>query len=208
MPDAITLPACSILLLAGGQGQRMGGRDKGLILWKGEPLIQHLHRLTRPLTDDLLISCNRNLEQYAAYADRLVQDGNDEFHGPFAGIRAALPLARHTHLLILPCDVPLIDHSLLRELRETAFTHPRQPVMVRSGEHWQPLLCVIPTCHLQAFEAAWQSGERSPRKVLERLNAVAVQCETDDPRLANLNTPELLSQTTGQGKPGAAINIV
>lgn len=60
MPDAITLPACSILLLAGGQGQRMGGRDKGLILWNGEPLIQHLHRLTRPLTDDLLISCNRN----------------------------------------------------------------------------------------------------------------------------------------------------
>ncbi|RMR05351.1 Molybdenum cofactor guanylyltransferase [Pseudomonas savastanoi pv. glycinea] len=197
MPDAITLPACSILLLAGGQGQRMGGRDKGLILWNGEPLIQHLHRLTRPLTDDLLISCNRNLEQYAAYADRLVQDGNDEFHGPFAGIRAALPLARHTHLLILPCDVPLIDHSLLQELRETALRHPRQPVMVRSGEHWQPLLCVIPTCHLQAFEAAWQSGERSPRKVMERLDAVAVQCETDDPRLANLNTPDLLNQTTG-----------
>ncbi|MCD5970679.1 molybdenum cofactor guanylyltransferase MobA [Pseudomonas quasicaspiana] len=208
MPDAITLPACSILLLAGGQGQRMGGRDKGLILWNGEPLIQHLHRMTRPLTDDLLISCNRNLEQYAAYADRLVQDGNDEFHGPLAGIRAALPLARHTHLLILPCDVPLIDHSLLRELRETSFRHPRQPVMVRSGEHWQPLLCVIPTCHLQAFETAWQSGERSPRKVMERLDAVAVQCETDDPRLANLNTPDLLSQTTGQGKPGAAINIV
>ncbi|WP_122664557.1 molybdenum cofactor guanylyltransferase MobA [Pseudomonas viridiflava] len=197
MPDVIPLPACSILLLAGGQGQRMGGRDKGLILWRGEPLIQHLHRLTRPLTDDLVISCNRNLEHYAIYADRLVQDGNDEFHGPFAGIRAALPLAHHSHLLVLPCDVPLIDHSLLQSLRKTAFEHPEQPVMVRSGTHWQPLLCMIPTLHAKAFEAAWLSGERSPRRVMEQLHAVAVQCEADDPRLANLNTPDLLTRTTG-----------
>jgi molybdopterin-guanine dinucleotide biosynthesis protein A len=197
MPASVFLVPCSILLLAGGQGQRMGGRDKGLIDWRGEPLIQHLHRLTRPLTDDLIISCNRNLEQYAIYADQLVKDGNDDFHGPFAGIRAALPLARHPYLLVLPCDVPLIDLALLDELRETSCKYPEQPVMVRSGEHWQPLLCVIPTCHAAAFEASWQSGERSPRRIMEKLGAVAVDCDADDPRLANLNTPQLLTQITG-----------
>ncbi|WP_154218484.1 NTP transferase domain-containing protein, partial [Pseudomonas syringae] len=61
------LPPCSILLLAGGRGQRMGGRDKGLIEWQGKALIEHLHALTRPLTDDLIISCNRNIERYAQY---------------------------------------------------------------------------------------------------------------------------------------------
>ncbi|HEN8709542.1 TPA: NTP transferase domain-containing protein, partial [Pseudomonas putida] len=40
MPDA--LPPCSILILAGGRGQRMGGRDKGLVDWQGEPLIAHV----------------------------------------------------------------------------------------------------------------------------------------------------------------------
>ena len=30
-----------------------------------QPLIAHLQRLTRPLTDDLIISCNRNHDQYA-----------------------------------------------------------------------------------------------------------------------------------------------
>jgi molybdopterin-guanine dinucleotide biosynthesis protein A len=184
------------LLLAGGQGQRMGGRDKGLVEWRGEPLIQHLQRLIRPLTDDLIISCNRNIDQYARYADRLVQDGNDDFHGPFAGIRAALPVARHDFLLVLPCDVPLIDGELIRNLRETASAHPDQPVMVRDGEHWQPLLCIIPTCHAAAFEAAWQAGERSPRRAMERFDPVAVRCAADDPRLANLNTPELLIQLT------------
>lgn len=172
----------------------MGGRDKGLIEWRGEPLIQHLHRLARPLTDDLIISCNRNLERYAAYADRLVQDNNDDYNGPFAGIRAGLPLARHGYLLVLPCDVPQVDAALLQALRETAHAHPGQPVMVRDGEHWQPLLCIIPTEHAAAIEAAWQAGERSPRRVMERLNGVALQCKADDPRLANLNTPELLNE--------------
>lgn len=42
------LPPCSILLLAGGRGQRMGGQDKGLIEWRGQPLIAHLHEVVRP----------------------------------------------------------------------------------------------------------------------------------------------------------------
>jgi molybdopterin-guanine dinucleotide biosynthesis protein A len=190
------LPPCSILLLAGGQGQRMGGRDKGLVEWQGEPLIRHLHRLTRPLTDDLIVSCNRNLEQYAQYADQLVQDLDSDFPGPLAGIRAALPKARHDHLLVLPCDVPLIDKPLLEALREKAARHPDQPVIVREGEHWQPLICIIPTAHADALEAAWQTGERSPRRAMQALHPVALQLGADDPRLANLNTPSLLTQVS------------
>ncbi|WP_122317338.1 molybdenum cofactor guanylyltransferase MobA [Pseudomonas cichorii] len=194
MNVAAALPLCSVLLLAGGQGQRMGGRDKGLIEWHGEPLIQHLHRLTRPLTDDLIISCNRNRERYAAYADQLVEDDDSDFSGPLAGIRAALPLARHSHLLVLPCDVPLIDSDLLQALRQVASEHPDNPVMVREGEHWQPLLCIIPTAHASALENAWLKGERSPRRAMQGLHPVALQLQAGDPRLANLNTPELLSR--------------
>lgn len=39
MTSNTALPSCSILLLAGGRGQRMGGQDKGLVEWQGEPLI-------------------------------------------------------------------------------------------------------------------------------------------------------------------------
>ncbi|PBQ15606.1 molybdenum cofactor guanylyltransferase MobA [Pseudomonas congelans] len=188
-----TLPPCSILLLAGGRGQRMGGRDKGLIEWQGTALIEHLHRLTRPLTDDLIISCNRNIDRYARYADRLVQDDDTDFNGPLAGIRAALPIARHRWLLILPCDAPLVDESLLQALREKASEYPERPIMVREGQHWQPLLGIIPVAHAATLEAAWQAGERSPRRALEPLQPVALQLEAGDSRLANLNTPCLLT---------------
>ncbi|MFC6336741.1 molybdenum cofactor guanylyltransferase MobA [Pseudomonas sp. CCM 7891] len=183
---------CSILLLAGGRGQRMGGQDKGLLDWHGQPLIAHLHRLVRPLTDDLIISCNRNQPQYAPFADHLVGDDRPDFPGPLAGIRAGLAVARHKHLLVLPCDVPHIDQRLLADLRATAQRNLQHPLMVRHGVFWEPLLCVIPTCLRDDIEQAWQAGERSPRQIMLALGAKALVCPANDPRLANLNTPGLL----------------
>lgn len=194
MPPINALAPCSIVLLAGGRGQRMGGQDKGLIDWRGEPLIAHVQRLVRPLTDDLIVSCNRNLERYEPYADRLVHDDQADFPGPYAGIRAGLSVARHDFVLILPCDAPLLDVALIQGLRETAQANPNKPVMGRQGEQWEPLLCIIPRVLAQAFERDWQDGQRSPRKTMAQLGAVALQCEANDPRLANLNTPDLLIQ--------------
>lgn len=190
-------PSCSILLLAGGRGQRMGGQDKGLLQCQGEPLIAHLHRQTRALSDDLIISCNRNPERYALYADQLVHDDEGGFPGPLAGIRAGLKVARYPSLLVLPCDVPQIDSSLLDSMLSEASQHPDKPLMVRHGEHWEPLLCVIPVALAPAFEQAWSEGERSPGRIMRALHATALQCPANDIRLANLNTPELLSGHKG-----------
>jgi molybdopterin-guanine dinucleotide biosynthesis protein A len=170
----------------------MGGQDKGLIEWQGEPLIAHLQRKVRPLTDDLIISCNRNRERYATFADQLVMDDDGDFPGPLAGIRAGLKAARHAHVLVLPCDVPRIDKALLQDMLTTADLQREKPLMLRHGEHWEPLLCVIPVALSPAFETAWHAGERSPGRVMRSLDAVALQCPDNDPRLANLNTPELL----------------
>lgn len=198
MTHSAALPPCSILLLAGGRGQRMSGQDKGLLEWRGQPLIAHLHALTRPLSDDLIISCNRNQEVYAGYADRLVADAEADFPGPLAGILAGLASARHDWLLVLPCDAPLLDHALLQKMRDQALQHPLQPLMLRRGVQWEPLFSLLPRSLLQPLQQAWQAGERSPRRALLALAAQALDCAEDDPRLANLNTPELLALSARQ----------
>lgn len=189
MPSAVTSPTCSVLLLAGGRGQRMGGQDKGLLDWQGRPLIAWLQQLVRPLTDDLIISCNRNAEQYAPFADRLVADDEAGFLGPLAGIRAGLRAARHAHLLVLPCDAPQLDTALLLALLGQA---GERAVVVRQGEFIEPLFSVIPRALHADLEKAWHAGERSPQRWLRSINPVMVECPADDPRLANFNTPELL----------------
>lgn len=190
MPGTNTPSTCSVLLLAGGRGQRMGGADKGLLDWQGRPLIAWLHDLVRPLTDDLIISCNRNSERYAGFADRLVQDDDNDFQGPLAGIRAGLRAAKHAHLLLLPCDAPRLDNALLHTLLEQA---GERAVVVRRGDYYEPLFSLIP-CALQAhLEQAWQAGERSPQRWLRSLDPLTIDVALDDPRLANFNTPDTLT---------------
>lgn len=190
MPASEASPPCSVLLLAGGRGQRMGGRDKGLVRWRDRPMIAWLHDVVRPLTDDLIISCNRNAEHYGAFADQLVADREADFPGPLAGIRAGLSVARHEWLLVLPCDAPNIDSALLMNMRRAAL--PGRPLLLRQGPQWQPLFCVLPRSNLPLLEQAWQEGQRSPRHIFTALGAVALDCLEDDPRLANVNSPDLL----------------
>ncbi len=178
----------------------MNGMDKGLVPWHDRPLIAWLHDVARPLTDDLLVSCNRNQTRYAHYADQLVVDNEPDFSGPLAGIRAGLAAARNRWLMVLPCDAPLIDQTLLRSLRTTAQQSPDTPAMARRDGQWEPLFCVIPVLHADVFEDAWRRGERSNRRILLALGARALDLKPDDPRLANLNSPELLARH--QAPPG------
>lgn len=191
MPHA-PLPPCSVLILAGGRGQRMGGQDKGLLSWRGKPLVSYAAALARPFSDDLIISCNRNPDEYAPYADRLVHDDSPDYPGPLAGIRAGLAVARHPHLLVLPCDAPRLDAELLERLLRASLASPDAVQMLRCGNQWEPLFSVIPVALRPQIEEAWLRGDRSPRHVFTHLGLEPVDCPANDPRLANLNTPELL----------------
>ncbi|MEK9896281.1 MAG: NTP transferase domain-containing protein, partial [Burkholderiaceae bacterium] len=48
------------LILAGGQGQRMGGADKGLQPLGGMPLVMHVLWRLAPQVQDVVINAHRN----------------------------------------------------------------------------------------------------------------------------------------------------
>ena len=173
-------PRISALLLAGGQGRRVGGADKGLLAYRGAPVSAHLSALLRSVADELLISCNRNADQYRQWADQLVTDSSTDYPGPLAGILSGL---------VLPCDMPLIDQPLLERLISQA--DPDRPVFFRTGEQPQPLPCLIPRGLLPALEYAWLQGERSPLRCLRTMDAICLDLAADEPRLTSANTPTL-----------------
>ena len=74
------------LILAGGLGRRMGGRDKGLQPFRGKPMAAWAIERLAPQVDVLLINANQNLEAYAAFGHPVVPDRIGGFAGPLAGL--------------------------------------------------------------------------------------------------------------------------
>ncbi len=103
----------SCIILAGGEGKRVGGVDKGLIQYKNRPLIEHVIDAINPQIDDLVISANRNTEHYRRYSKKIVSDKAEHYLGPLAGISAALPHCAHQRVLVVPCDTPFLPHNII-----------------------------------------------------------------------------------------------
>lgn len=185
--SSLTLSAA---LLAGGQGRRLGGRDKGLMAWRGEPVAAYMTRLLRSVAAPVMISCNRNQTEYSQWADLLVGDSEPGFPGPMAGILAALRVCRTTHLLVVPCDLPRLDEALIVALVAQSRRYPEELCLVRAGEHWQPLVCVIPRALIRSLEEAWSAGQRSPLRWMLGQPHQTLHVASDDSRLHNANQPD------------------
>ena len=111
-----SIPKISCIILAGGEGKRVDGRDKGLIIYQNKTLIKHVIDAIKPQTDEIIISANRNLEVYKLYGYKVVTDEADEYRGPLAGIAAGLPHCKNDWVLVVPCDMPFLPSHLAEKL--------------------------------------------------------------------------------------------
>lgn len=136
------------LILAGGAGRRMGGQDKGLLpfIHNGHavPLIQPVLSVLAPQVDQLIISANRHLSEYAQLGFPVVSDeGHEAFQGPVQAIVHASRHALHDWLLIAPCDLPFYQAHWPQQL----FLRQKQTraavVIAHDGQHLQPTVALI-----------------------------------------------------------------
>ncbi len=105
----------SLGILAGGHGRRLGGRDKGLLIVNGRPLIGALCATTMADFSTTLINCHRNEWLYSHYADRILCDLH-RGQGPVAGVTALLAACETPLLAILPCDQQHLPDTWLSHL--------------------------------------------------------------------------------------------
>lgn len=137
MTDSPIAPgAITGLVLAGGQGLRMGGADKGLQHFRSQPLALHaLQRLQAQqggLIGPVALNANRHLPDYAAWGHPVWPDALPEgvpaHPGPLAGFLAGLAHCTTPWLLVVPCDVPAFPLNLA--MRLAALAHAPIPAAV------------------------------------------------------------------------------
>lgn len=175
------------VILAGGQGRRMGGADKGLIAYQGRPLIEWVLDALAPQVGEILISANRNLDTYAAYGRRVLPDTLPDFPGPLAGVLAALDVVTADWLLVVPCDTPHLPADLALRLLGAAQLEC-VPLAVAADETRVHHSCFIVRTDQRGNLAAFLArGERAVRHWQAGLSSAAVRF--DAACFANLNQP-------------------
>jgi molybdopterin-guanine dinucleotide biosynthesis protein A len=157
------------LILAGGQGKRMGGQDKGLVVYAGKPLVDRAIERLAPQVDELLISANRNLELYAARGYPVVTDALPDYQGPLAGILVGLNAAKHDWMLTIPCDIPYLPLNLASRL--AGESTGRVAVFARDAERNHPAILLLNKSCLPELVDYLDKGERSIKGFLKKLDA-------------------------------------
>jgi molybdopterin-guanine dinucleotide biosynthesis protein A len=180
------------IVLAGGQGRRMGGVDKGLQLLHGRPMVAAVLARLAPQVDEILINANQNLGAYAAFGHRVVPDAIGGFAGPLAGLHAGLGAARHALVLTVPCDSPFLPADLFSRLFEQI--KDNDLAVARTGDQPHPVFALVRTAVRGNLEDFLAGGGRKIDAWYATLKVVEVAFDDEADAFRNINTREELSR--------------
>ena len=183
------------IILAGGQGRRMGGTDKGLQLLRGQPLVTWVLERLAPQVDELLISANRNLDAYARFGYRVISDENsdvEKFAGPLAGLQQGLKEAAHPLVLTVPCDSPFLPTDLAQRLYATLKRENAQIAVAKTFDQPHPVFCLCRRDVLPHLDAFLRTGGRKFDAWYSTLKVTEVNFDDEAEAFGNINTLEEL----------------
>jgi molybdenum cofactor guanylyltransferase len=147
------------VILAGGRSSRMGGDDKGLIAFRGKPMIGYACDVVQEKVGKILISANRNHDAYQAYGE-VVEDNLADFQGPLSGISSALHVCSTPYLLVLPCDSPLVTSALIDEIIAKMATSSAEICVAHDGQIMHATFALIRSDLGSNLDEFLASGER------------------------------------------------
>jgi len=186
------------VILAGGLARRMNNQDKGLISYKGRPMVSYAIAALAAVTDRLIINANRNIEQYQQFGLPVVADRTGSFDGPLAGVLTAMIHAEADVLLVMPCDSPLIKAEHLRKLLSVRAENDADVAVAFDGERLHPVFLAIKTTLKTSLKDYLDSGYRKIDSWLEQQKMVSADFSHEPEIFININTMTDLSALEAQ----------
>lgn len=155
MTDQIT-----VAILAGGQGRRFGGQDKGLVSVSGRPLVEHILQQINAETANVVINANRNQARYRQYGYPVIEDTMPDYQGPLAGFASVMTHIGTEFILTLPCDAPMVPDRYVSRMLQRQQETGAEIVVASDGTRLQPVHALIANRLLPSLLAFLARGER------------------------------------------------
>ena len=185
------------VVLAGGQGSRMNGVDKGLQLLQGQSLVMHAVKRLQAQSlavASIAINANRHLSDYQALGFDVWPDAQADFAGPLAGFLVGMWRCPHPYLLTVPCDTPMFPLNLAEQLVQALHSQGADIAMAAAPQddgvvRRQPVFCVVKVTLKDSLQHFLAEGGRKIGAWTALHHTVEVPFE-DPLGFRNLNTPE------------------
>jgi molybdopterin-guanine dinucleotide biosynthesis protein A len=192
--DLRDTPRVTGLILAGGQGRRMGGVDKGLQPLRGRPMVAWVLERLAPQVTEVIVNANQNQAEYARLGCRVVGDEIGGFAGPLAGLQAGLKANVHPFLVTVPCDSPFLPRDLVARLHAALIANHADLAVAKTGDQPHPVFSLVRESlagHLTKF---LQGGGRKIDAWYASLKVVEVPFDDQPDAFSNINTPADLAE--------------
>jgi len=182
------------VILAGGQGRRMGTIDKGLVPLDGRPMVAHVLDRLRPQVDEILINANQHRAEYEAFGYTVLADAIGGFAGPLAGLHVALAHASFPWVATVPCDSPFLPDDLIARLSAALRGSQADLAVARTFDQPHPVFALVRKTVLPHLTQFLEGGGRKIDAWYATLNTVEVAFDDEAEAFRNINTTDELRQ--------------
>jgi molybdopterin-guanine dinucleotide biosynthesis protein A len=173
------------IILAGGKSSRMG-KDKGLMLFEGQPMIQYILNTIKPLVRNVIIISNQkgyDVFNYPVYQDLIKNQG------PLAGIATGLHHSTTDKNVVLSCDVPFITSKVMEELIDNCEGFDGV-ICGHKGRSHQLIGIYDKSCK-ELFNRELADGQRKVKLAIKKLNFKTINMNhIDDKVFYNINSKD------------------
>lgn len=174
------------IILAGGKSSRMG-TEKGLIIYKNKPFVEHIIEAISPLVDNIIIISNN--KAYESFGFKCYEDLIKNT-GPLAGIYTGLRYSKTNNNLIVSCDIPLIKTVVLQKLIDQK-NDASEVIQLQSQGKNMPLIALYKKSCEVIFMEELHQNQKKVQKALKKCNVKTVIIDGSLEQVtANINTPE------------------
>lgn len=187
----------SLAIIAGGQSRRMG-RDKAFVELGGKVLIERVIERSAGLGQSETILITNKPPEYAQLGLPMHGDILPD-KGSLGGIYTALARAKSPDVLVLACDMPFVNSSLLRYMieqmdEETDIVVPRVEGYPQGLHAIYKKTCIAPIAEQLAADQLKIIRFYDQMRVHYLDEAEYALFDPQGRSFANLNTPEELAE--------------
>ncbi len=177
-----------LIILAGGKSSRMG-RDKAFLEWQEKTFIEHILEKAKQAKFSEIVIVTNKPEQFQFLDVEVISDIYSQM-GPLSGIHAGLVYNQSQFSLVIPCDMPFIDFSLVKEL-EQYIKQDYAAIVPTKNEKYQPLMAIYSKECIKSIEKLLLiDNERKVDKLFDRVVTKFVVLDDTENNFFNVNTPK------------------